>query len=158
MQQVSKRPTRGSRKTRVGRVSIPDQVYHITTCTAERRSVFREFANARCVIAALRRQHDEGFASTLAFVVMPDHLHWLMQLGAAKALPLVVAAVKSESARYIRQASGDRYTVWQRGYFDRAMRRDEDLVAVARYIVANPLRAGLVASISEYPHWDACWM
>jgi REP element-mobilizing transposase RayT len=81
-----------------------------------------------------------------------------MQLGSRKALPVVVAAVKSESARRIRRASGESLTVWQRGYFDRAMRRDEDVVAVARYIVANPLRAGLVASISEYPHWDVCWM
>jgi hypothetical protein len=29
---------------------------------------------------------------------------------------------------------------------------------VARYIVANPLRAGLVEGIGNYPHWDCIWM
>ena len=35
---------------------------------------------------------------------------------------------------------------------------DEDLVAVARYIVANPVRAGLVKNVRDYPHWDAVWL
>jgi putative transposase len=48
--------------------------------------------------------------------------------------------------------------VWQRGFYDRAIRKEEDLLAVARYIVANPLRAGLVSQLSDYPFWDAVWL
>jgi hypothetical protein len=48
--------------------------------------------------------------------------------------------------------------VWQKGFYDRALRSDEDVAAVARYIVANPLRAGLVDSVREYPFWDAIWV
>jgi len=29
---------------------------------------------------------------------------------------------------------------------------------IARYIVANPLRAGLVSRVGDYPLWDACWL
>lgn len=47
---------------------------------------------------------------------------------------------------------------WQRGFFDRAIRREDDLVSIARYIVANPLRAGLVERIGDYAHWDSVWM
>ena len=46
----------------------------------------------------------------------------------------------------------------QRGFHDRAIRKQDDLVAVARYIVANPLRAGIVDSIRNYPLWDAKWL
>jgi REP element-mobilizing transposase RayT len=49
-------------------------------------------------------------------------------------------------------------TFWQRGFYDYAIRQDEDLKKLARYIVANPLRAGLVESIGDYPHWDAKWL
>src|SRR3989344_3545810 len=49
-------------------------------------------------------------------------------------------------------------SLWQHGFHDRAIRRDEDLPAVARYIVANPLRAGLVEKIGDYPLWDAVWL
>ena len=48
--------------------------------------------------------------------------------------------------------------VWQRGFYDHAIRREENLRNVARYIVANPLRAGLVQQIGDYPLWDAIWL
>lgn len=48
--------------------------------------------------------------------------------------------------------------LWQANYHDHAMRNEEDLPSLARYIVANPLRAGLVARIGDYPLWDAVWL
>ena len=48
--------------------------------------------------------------------------------------------------------------VWQQGFHDRALRREDDLVKVARYVVANPLRAGLVRKYGDYPLWDAIWV
>lgn len=48
--------------------------------------------------------------------------------------------------------------LWQDGYHDHALRKEEDLQQVARYIVANPLRAKLVADIGDYPLWDAIWL
>jgi len=53
-----------------------------------------------------------------------------------------------------RQANGE---VWQEGFHDHALRREEDLQATARYIIGNPVRAGLVPSVRDYPHWDAIW-
>jgi hypothetical protein len=38
------------------------------------------------------------------------------------------------------------------------MRKDQDLQVAARYIVANPLRAGLVKRVGDYPLWDAIWL
>jgi hypothetical protein len=55
-------------------------------------------------------------------------------------------------------ATGAEGPVWQSGFHDRALRHDEDLLDAARYIVANPLRAGLVKSLRMYSHWDACWL
>ncbi len=46
----------------------------------------------------------------------------------------------------------------KKGYFDRAPRYEEDVKAAARYIIANPLRAGLVARAGDYPLWDAIWL
>lgn len=48
--------------------------------------------------------------------------------------------------------------VWQRGFHDHALRREEDLRAVACYIVGNPLRAGLVQHVGDYPLWDTIWI
>ena len=60
------------------------------------------------------------------------------------------AAIKRDCARH--------GPIWQRAFFDHGLRDDEDTAKVARYIVANPLRAGLVTKLGDYPHWDAIWL
>jgi len=134
---------------RKGRVSLPGQVYHITTITLDRQPVFSDLRAARLLIHALREAQARDEATTLAFVVMPDHMHWLMQLGAGVSLPQVVGSVKAVTAHGL----GKR--IWQGGFHDHALRREEDLAQLARYIVANPLRAGLAQRVGDYPHWDA---
>ncbi|HEX5787102.1 MAG TPA: transposase, partial [Woeseiaceae bacterium] len=148
----------GTSRTRTGRWSGCGQVYHIVTAVRDRRPVCADFSCARAVIASLRRQDRDSNARTLAFVVMPDHLHWLMQLGTRRPLASVVRQVKCESALRINGIMAAAGPVWQRGYYDRAIRANEDLPSIARYIVANPLRDGLVRQIGDYPHWDACWL
>ena len=88
----------------------------------------------------------------MAYVLMPDHLHWLLTLGQGRSLSVVVRAVKAVTAHQIGGV------VWQRGSHDRALRCDEDVQQVARYVVVNPLRAGLVRHLGDYPHWDAIWI
>jgi REP element-mobilizing transposase RayT len=137
---------------RKGRVSLPGQVYHVTTITLDRQAVFSDLQSARFLINALRQAQTRGEATTLAFVVMPDHMHWLMQLDAGASLSNVVGAVKAVTAHEL----GER--IWQTGFHDHALRREEDLATLARYIVANPVRAGLVQRVGDYPHWDAVWL
>ncbi len=141
---------------RKGRVSEPNRIYLITTVTQERVSHFTDFHLGRLLVHTLRGETPR--AETLAFVVMPDHLHWLMQLREGHDLSRVIADVKSISSRRINRALNRKGSLWQRGYHDHALRRDEDVAGVARYVVANPLRAGLVKSLGKYPLWDAIWL
>jgi REP element-mobilizing transposase RayT len=91
-------------------------------------------------------------------MLMPDHLHWLMEVRSNGSLSVCVNNVKANSARRINALNGGNERIWQKGFYDRALRSDEDVVAVARYIVANPLRAGMVDCVGEYPFWDAVWV
>jgi REP element-mobilizing transposase RayT len=140
---------------RKGRFSEPNRVYVVTSVTYARIPIFAELEIGRILVNAFRHQQDLGRASTLAYVVMPDHFHWLVQLAEGTALATIVHSVKSYTAHRINHARATvRRQVWQPGFHDHALRREEDLVATARYIVANPLRAGLVDNIREYPLWD----
>ena len=143
-------------RLRIGRISIPGQIYLVTTVCKERTPLFQHMAYARSVVLSLREAH--AAAETLAYVVMPDHLHWLMCLGDTLDLSAVVQGVKSRTTTRIRRLSGTSTQVWQRGFHDRQLRRECDLVDMARYVVANPIRAGLVRSVREYPYWDAIWL
>ena len=137
---------------RSGRHSEPGRIYLITTVTQQRIPWFRDLRKARRVVMCLREAERRGLAETLAYVLMPDHLHWLMRLDGAQYLSHVVKGVKSASAHQAGQR------LWQSGFHDHAVRREEDLVKLARYVVANPLRAGLVSRFGDYPHWDAVWL
>jgi len=141
-----------ARDLRKGRFSEAGRIYLVTAVTRDRRPVFQDFAAARAVVDAMKWEFVRGRAETLAFVLMPDHLHWLLALGEGVSLSLVVRAVKSVSAHRLG------WPIWQNGFHDHALRAEEDVVAVARYIVANPVRAGLVKRVGDYSHWDAVWL
>jgi REP element-mobilizing transposase RayT len=138
---------------RKGRHPEPGGVYLITTVTHERERLFTDWRLGRVVVGELAAAPVES----LAWVVMPDHLHWRVQLH-DRPLPAVVGAVKSRSALAINRRLCRQGAVWQKDYHDHGVRQDEDMLAVARYIVANPLRAGLVERIGDYPLWDAVWL
>jgi Transposase and inactivated derivatives len=109
------------------------------------------------LVAQLRQAQDEGAAQSLAWVVMPDHFHWLVELGPVS-LKTLMRRVKSRSTLAINRLQGRSGRLWQKGFHDRALRREENVQAVARYIVLNPKRAGLVERIGDYSHWDAIWL
>ena len=160
---------------RKGRYSEQGRIYLITTVTEGRARVFDDLWCARLLIKELMVADGLGWSITWAFVVMPDHLHWLVGLGGMPADPPasespasgllrvdlspLVLRVKSCSAIAINRFTGQKgRQVWQKGFHDHALRQEEDLKNVARYVIANPVRAGLVASVRDYPHWDARWL
>lgn len=130
----------------------------VTTVTAGRQPLFADFTLARCVIAEMRHTHTTGKVQSLGWVLMPDHLHWLFQLGEVCTLAVAMQSFKGRAARAVNLIEGRQRTIWQRGYHDRALRAEDDVRSVARYLAANPLRAGLVAQIGDYSHWDAVWV
>ena len=141
-----------AKNLRKGRYSQSNQIYLVTTITEGRTPIFTDLFAARIVINALKEEQSRGNACSLAFVLMPDHLHWLMQLTNERPLSKVVGTIKSVSAHLLNGK------IWQASFHDHALRKEEDIQGTARYIVANPLRAKLVEKIGDYPHWDASWL
>lgn len=112
--------------------------------------------NVEQIIGTLRFIEAERITWSLAWVVMPDHLHWLMQLR-QRTLPACMQLFKSRSARLLNRALSRSGPIWQRGFYDHAVRSDESLHAQALYIVANPVRAGLATRLGEYPYAWCRW-
>ena len=141
-----------------GRASIGWQIYLVTTVTRDRTPLFADLQMGRIVVRALHSPAIADCAATLAYVVMPDHLHWLVQLHPQRSRSAVVRSVQGSSALEINRIRQKRGAVWQVGFHDHGLRREEDLQDVARYVVCNPLRAGLVRRVNEYSLWDAVWV
>jgi REP element-mobilizing transposase RayT len=148
----------GHQALRKGRASLSNHAYLITATTLNRQCFFDEF-NASCA-AARCFENDKvlGDARMLAWVLMPDHAHWLVGLGMQDNLSIVANRLKSSSSRLANRALDRRGTLWEPAYHDHALRAEEDLLNIARYIITNPLRAGLVQRIGDYPFWNAIWV
>ncbi|MGB9429820.1 MAG: transposase [Gammaproteobacteria bacterium] len=148
-----------SRDLRKGRVSEPGRAYILTTVTARRAHLFANFLSGREIARAIAWHDRAGWSRTLAWVVMPDHVHWLLILDQRGSLDQLMRSFKGYTARALNvrlQRKG--IPLWQPGFHDHAVRGDEDLRRLARYIVTNPLRARLVEDIGQYHLWDAIWL
>lgn len=142
--------TNGRAALRKARYSLIGYHYHVTMVTESRQPVFLDHLYARAACRTFAETAVCRHCATQSFVVMPDHVHWLLRLDGdlSQAIRLYKAKVTI--------AVG--YSVWADGFHDRMLRSEEDVRQVARYIVANPLRAGLVDDIGQYPYWDAIWL
>jgi REP element-mobilizing transposase RayT len=91
----------------------------------------------------------------LAWVVMPNHVHGLIETFEDHALADVVQAWKSFTAKAANRLLGRGGAFWARDYFDRYIRDDAHLAAVVRYIERNPVKAGLVGRPEDWAFGSA---
>ncbi len=143
---------------RKGRWSAPGQAYMVTTVVSGRRPVFIDIGTARPVIDALSNLERDGVCEWLAWVLMPDHFHGLVLLQEDVSLSEVMRRFKGGSARMRNRLHEGSESLWQPNFHDRALRVDEDRRVMARYIIGNPVRSGLVQKVGDYPFWDAIWL
>ena len=148
----------GHATLRKGRVSMSNGVYLVTATTIERARVFENFHAACAASQCFEDKAVLGEAIMLAWVLMPDHAHWLIELGERDALSAVINRIKSASARHANRVLEKNGALWSKAFHDHALRAEDDLADTARYIVANPLRARLVKSLGDYPFWNAIWL
>jgi len=91
----------------------------------------------------------------LAWVVMPSHVHVLIETMHGFPLAGVVKSWKSFSAVKANSALGRSGRFWARDYFDRYIRDDGHFLAVKEYIENNPVKAGLVGRALDWPFGSA---
>jgi REP-associated tyrosine transposase len=125
------------------------KTYFITFCTRDRTELTP--ANRYEVLATSVWGHKKQYW-LITVTVMPDHVHLLLMPYEDFSLPRIMQRIKSVSAHRIGQG-----VLWQREYFDRILRSDEDVQKKAEYISENPVRAGLVQSADDYPWTWNVW-
>lgn len=131
--------------------------YAVTTVLHCRARLFDSPLLARLAIDELHRIEATESIQSLAWVLMPDHFHWLLRLEKGS-LSRCMQAYKSCTARTINAANGMGGPVWQAGFYDHQLRNEASLLAQARYVLANPLRCSLVDRIEDYPYWWCRWI
>jgi len=135
---------------------LPDECYvgpqrvFLTMCTFKRHEYFADPAIGQRVQAQFLSTSARWDVEVVAYCLMPDHLHALLEGRTALADCRKCADVfRRRSALNFRREHGTR--LWQDGYFDHVLRTEEVTLDVVSYIVLNPVKAGLCPDAGLYP-------
>lgn len=95
----------------------------------------------------------------LAWVIMPNHVHVLLQLVSGWSAAEIVGSWKKFTARRIhngRQNLGRASvrSIWQREYWDRVIRDERHYCRTIEYIHLNPVKARLATKAEDWP-WSS---
>src|SRR5262245_19396483 len=124
--------------------------YHLRFCTHERQPLFSNADVVDLVLRQISRSATENAFAVIAYCFMPDHLHLLIdgQSEASECKRFITRAKQYSGYHYARLRGG---VLWQRYGYEHVLRDDERTLVVARCILNNPLRAGLVERVEDYP-------
>ena len=86
-------------------------------------------------------------------MIMPDHVHTIIELGVGQTLAKVMHSLKRFTAREINNHLSQDGQFWQSGYRDWGVRNTVALNNMIRYCYANPVRKGIVEAACDYPYW-----
>ena len=120
--------------------------YFITICCKQRGT------NQLCtsdigeaLLESARFYHQQQKWFSWVFLLMPDHVHMIVGFPQ----PLRIEAVVSAWKRF----TATRYEIiWQQGFFEHRLRRNESAEEKADYILRNPVRAGLITEGKDWPY------
>lgn len=123
--------------------------YFLTICTDRRHRAFDDdpFAS-EATSKLLSCASKYGFALP-AYSFMPDHVHIVAEgQRDDSALKTLMRSWTTRTGHAWRQRYASR--LWQPGYYDHVLREGDPILGVARYVVLNPVRAGLVMNAGDH--------
>ena len=147
MSEENSKPRPGYSALRRFRSSLSESDYFLTINAARPASRLAAEPLLTAIRHEVQRCDGAGFWRARSYVVMPDHLHLLVTLGADYPLSEVVRRLKGRLAPNLRKLD----TSWQAGFYDHRLRQEEDVLPVFLYIFLNPHRAGLLPANERWP-------
>ena len=110
--------------------------------------------NAKITRRTLKHLDGEQYL-LLAWVIMPNHVHAMIEQIPGRPLTNVVQSWKSVSAHAINKARGKSGRIWSPDYFDRSVRDESHYINALYYIESNPVKARLVQKPEDWLYSSA---
>lgn len=171
--------------SRLRHIYEPGMTYLITTITRRRERLFEDERFARIAHEDIAFYARKFGMISVAHAIMPDHLHWVMHPSTedferfvreeqAKGnrskygheperfyLSKIMEDYKRHTAHLINELRDAPYAeVWQEGFRDDALRIPDAIRGAVRYVILNPVKAGLAERAEDYAYlaWNADWL
>ena len=136
-------------------MDFPERIFFVTSVTAQRKHLFPNESAAKLFLDTMFSYRDRGIFQLYEFVVMPDHVHLMIEPKATVALERAMQFIKGGySHRYMKE-TGSKTEIWERSFTNHRIRDWDDYESHKRYVHLNPVRAGLTQSPLDYPYSSA---
>jgi putative transposase len=131
--------------------TVANQVYFMTIRAFKHQAPFVRDDLNQAIVDILVEDQSRQNCAVFTYCLMPDHLHFLVSPGQDGISVLAFTdQFKGKTTNRSWQA-GWQGKLWQPRYYDHIVRAEEDSLAIAEYILNNPVRKGLVARAEEWP-------
>lgn len=125
-------------------------LFFVTACTAKRKPLLTCAAVQEAVESYARRALSLRCALR-RYVLMPDHLHLFVQLGAEVTLSRWMKGLKAALGQALTKSAAIAPPIWQEGFFDHLIRHGESYEEKWYYVRENPVRAQLIEHWEDWP-------
>jgi putative transposase len=131
--------------------------YSLRFGTFNRVNHFKSSALVAGALLQIQRTAEEDSFALIAYCFMPDHVHLAVEGSRPDSDLRRFVKVAKQRVAYIARTEFQIPCVWQDGYYERVLRTYEGMDTLVRYILDNPVRAGLVQCAEEFPHSGAMY-
>jgi len=143
------------------RYYIPNAVVFITVVTHDRKPYLEPADDIELFWNTVRRVQTIHPFRLLAYVILPDHFHWLMRVDSESGnFSSILHSIKRNYTLNFKKAHSITipFNLWQERFWDHVIRDERDLNNHFDYIHWNPVKHGYVKrpedwSYSTYLHW-----
>ena len=144
---MSRPPRRPADNVKAGK-----RTFFVTSRTAEGKALLQTDRMADLFADVLRAYMREGKFTVHDFVVMRNHVHLLISLGADMTIEKAMQLIKGNFSYRARTELGLKSEIWQLGFTDRQVRDEQSFRSYQLYIYNNPVKAGMARTAEEFPH------
>jgi putative transposase len=130
----------------IRRYYFPGQIVFITQVVKKRTPIFLNEDMVTLLKANIRYTKDNHSFKILAYVILPDHFHLLIQPNGESNFSQIMHAMKSRFTRAYKKKKGisNHINLWQRRFWDHVIRDEQDFENHFHYIHFNPIKHGYV--------------
>jgi putative transposase len=136
-------------------VLASERTFFITSSTWEKRGLLQSARAAGLLIDVLYHYREQRKYLLHEFVIMPDHFHVLITVGAEMTVEKAVQFIKGGFAFRAGRELGFRAPVWQKGFSEIRVNEREAFLKIREYIHTNPVKRFLVMVSADYPYSSA---
>jgi putative transposase len=129
----------------------PSRIFFATTKTSMDKRLLQSERNATLLINVMRSLVAEHRFKLHDFVVMPDHVHLLIEVCNDVTIEKAMQLIKGRFSHRLSHDFGYKGEVWQRGFTEVQVMNKQNFETHRAYIAENPVKAGLAASQEVYP-------